>query len=641
MMIRTKLKTVIYLCIMLAAISSITVFYSFRNMEQKLDEKRNIHDMVRGLFDLTILTDEYLLYHEKRPLEQWNRQYNALAGSIEARALKPSHNAYPISLEDDYKDVKTLFSRLIAVMKNPPFQDNVELSHQLRSHLQSQILTKNHELVTRAGRLEEIAEREQLAGQKRMGWLILGIIAAVCISVIGLTLFVRKRIVHPFEKLNEGVKSIGKGNLDVRIDTKAQDEIGELSREFGRMVSRLREVMVSRTSLQEEVTQRKQAEEALRDAALELEQRVEERTAELEKTNRKLTQEIENRGRLNQELEGALVENQALRERLKAENIYLKQEIKLGHTHKNIVGESEAIKGVLEKVEQVAKTDTSVLIQGETGTGKDLVAQAIHNVSLRRDKTMVKVNCAALPPTLIENELFGREKGAYTGAFSRQVGRFEIADGSTIFLDEISELSIELQGKLLRVLQDGRFERLGATDTIKVDVRLIAATNRDLESAIKEGSFREDLFYRLNVFPIYVPPLRDRREDIPSLVWTFIKGFERRMGKSFDTISQRSMELLQSYPWPGNVRELKNLIERMMILCEGEILHIELPGLGAGANVFEGLTLEAMERKHILSVLEQTDWRVSGQKGAAEILGLKPTTLNSRMKKLGITRSVN
>ena len=768
MLIRTKLKIVIYLCILLAAMSSVTVFYSLRNMEQKLDERRNINDMVRGIFDLTVLTDEYLLYHEKRPLAQWNRQYNALAGLIEMRAPEPSHRAYLVNLEDEYKDVKKLFSRLIAASNNPPFPDNVELSHRLKSHLQSQILTKNHELVTRADRIEKMVERELLTGQMKTGRLMLGIIAAVCTAVIGLILFVRKDIVRPFEKLNEGVKSISEGNLQVRIGIKARDEIGELSRAFDRMASRLNDVMVSRSSLQEEVTQRKQtedalnkerdfiaavlstagalvivvdregrivrsnracedltgysfeevegkqfwnmfllpeeklsvievfqdlqtgsfpnvhenhwisrtgerhliawantalideegrveyvigtgiditekreAEKALRVAASELEHRVEKRTAEVEEINRRLTQEIENREKLNMELSHALAENQEFREHLKAENIYLKQEINLGHTHKNIVGESEAIKGVLEKVEQVAETDTSVLIQGETGTGKDLVAQAIHNLSLRRDKTMVKVNCAALPPTLIENELFGREKGAYTGAFSRQVGRFEIANGSTIFLDEVSELSIELQGKLLRVLQDGRFERLGATESIEVDVRVIAATNRDLESAIKEGSFRDDLFYRLNVFPIYVPPLRDRKEDIPSLVWTFIKGFERRMGKSFDTISQRSMELLQDFPWPGNVRELKNLIERMMIMCEGEILHVELPSLGAGTNIYEGLTLEAMERKHIQSVLEQTDWRVSGRKGAAEILGLKPTTLNSRMKKLGIKRSVN
>ncbi len=222
-----------------------------------------------------------------------------------------------------------------------------------------------------------------------------------------------------------------------------------------------------------------------------------------------------------------MAENQELRERLKAENIYLKQEITLSHSHENIIGQSEAIKDVLSLVEQVAKTKSLVLIQGETGTGKELIAQAIHSTSSRRDKTMVKVNCAALPPTLIENELFGREKGAYTGAFSRQMGRFEIANGSTLFLDEIGEMPIELQGKLLRVLEEGQFERLGATSSIKVDVRLIAATNRDLTSAIKEGRFREDLFYRLNVFPIHLPPLRDRREDIPELIWAFIKEFER------------------------------------------------------------------------------------------------------------------
>ncbi len=1066
MMIRTKLKIVIYLCVTLGVISGIAVFYSFRHMEQKLQERREIHAIVRGVFDLTVLADEYLLYHEKRPLEQWNRIYNSLSGLIDG-ARDPSHRAYLVGLKDDYKDLKVLFSRLIVAYKNPMFKDDLELSQQLESHRQSQILAKNQELVTRSDRLQERAERELLTGQKRIGRLIFGIIVAVSVSIIGLTLFIRKGVVLPFESLIEVAESIGKGNLDVRIETKARDEIGELSRTFDQMVSRLKVVMVSRTSLQEEVTHRKRAEEelkkerdfisailstagamvvvldregrivrfnracekltgysfdevegiflwnrlllpeekqsvievfddlkagkfpnisenrwisragehrlitwantalvdeegrveyvigtgiditekreaekAVRDAASELERRVEERTAEIEEANRMLKGEIEDRKRLQialtrsekrfrvfmdhaptaiylkdeslkfiygnrtvldylgvtldqfvgktshdyfppdiansheeddkkvldqgmdckgapwkaevgvetrwwfdikfpvdpetqehlvggisvdiselkrseqaleerlefekllaglasrllnvtvpkfqatireeltrlgeflevdqvlifeieggqtassksigwrrkgietggfshedtgdqhfpwigkkaleggaiafstldeipqqgaEELEyfrsvgikslaviplcaektdlgllvldtfrsettwsedfmGRLVligeiftsvlarkqgeevmqrimaENQELRERLKAENIYLKQEITLSHSHENIIGQSEAIKDVLSLVEQVAKTKSLVLIQGETGTGKELIAQAIHSTSSRRDKTMVKVNCAALPPTLIENELFGREKGAYTGAFSRQMGRFEIANGSTLFLDEIGEMPIELQGKLLRVLEEGQFERLGSTSSIKVDVRMIAATNRDLTSAIKEGRFREDLFYRLNVFPIHLPPLRDRREDIPELIWAFIKEFERSMGKSVNSISQKSMKLMQSYSWPGNVREMRNVIERMMILCQGDALHIDLPSLEPGAASPDGMSLEQTERKHILSVLEQIDWRVGGQNGAAEILGLKRTTLLTKMKKLGIQR---
>ncbi len=258
-----------------------------------------------------------------------------------------------------------------------------------------------------------------------------------------------------------------------------------------------------------------------------------------------------------------------LQERLEAENRYLREEIQLRHGHEEIVGESDALKSVLARVERVAETDTAVLILGETGTGKELVAKAIHRYSPRRERQLISVNCAALSPTLIESELFGREKGAYTGAAGKQVGRFEIADGGTIFLDEVGELPLEVQAKLLRVLQCGEFERLGSSRTIRVDVRVIAATNRDLVQAMREGSFRRDLYYRLNVFPITVPPLRDRREDIPLLVWAFVKEFEKVMGHYVERLSARSMEALKTYPWPGNVRELRNVIERAMILCQG------------------------------------------------------------------------
>jgi transcriptional regulator with GAF, ATPase, and Fis domain len=288
-------------------------------------------------------------------------------------------------------------------------------------------------------------------------------------------------------------------------------------------------------------------------------------------------------------------------------------------------------------VEQVARTESTVLIHGETGTGKELLARAIHRISDRSARPMVKVNCAALPSTLIESELFGREKGAYTGALTRQVGRFEIADGATIFLDEISELPLELQVKLLRVLQEGQFERLGSSTTTEVDVRVIAATNRDLEKLVEQGAFRDDLFYRLNVFPIHVPPLRERREDIPQLVWSFIEEYSERMGKRIDSIPRRSMETLQHYAWPGNVREIRNTVERAMILCTGNVLRIE-PPTTPESKAFQNQTLEEVQRAHILQVLEQTGWKVRGKNGAAEVLGLKPSTLESRMSKLGIKR---
>lgn len=305
-------------------------------------------------------------------------------------------------------------------------------------------------------------------------------------------------------------------------------------------------------------------------------------------------------------------------------------------SHHGIIGESRHIHKVVEKINQVAKTESAVLIFGETGTGKELVAKAIHELGSRCDRFMVNVNCAALPGSLIESELFGREKGAYTGALTSQIGRFESADKSTLFLDEISELPLQIQAKLLRVLEDGKFEKLGSTSTVNVDVRLIAATNRDLEKDIQEGRFRNDLFFRLNVFPIVVPPLRERKEDIPILVWHFIKLYSRSMGKLIEHISQEDMESLQSHHWPGNVRELKNVIEKAMIECQGHVLQVKLNGqqtLAAG----EFITMEEMQIRHIRSALAKTRNIVSGKKGAANLLGMNPKTLWSRMKKLGIS----
>lgn len=343
------------------------------------------------------------------------------------------------------------------------------------------------------------------------------------------------------------------------------------------------------------------------------------------------------RKQVDLELRSAFSEIQELKDRLQHENIFLREEIKTIQKHPEIIGESDAIQNVLSKVEQVAKTNSNVLILGETGTGKELVARAIHNFSTRKKHTMVTVSCAALPASLVESELFGREKGAYTGAITKQVGRFELANGSTIFLDEIGELPMELQVKLLRVLQEGHFERLGSSKTISVDVRVIAATNRDLVKMTKEGKFREDLFYRLNVFPIRVPPLRERPEDILSLTWSFIKEFSNNMGKRIDTIKRESLEAMQRYTWPGNVRELRNAIERAMITSNARTLKVEVQEK-SNSIISQDFTLEEWERRYIMDVLEKTRWRIRGKKGAAEILGLNPSTLYSRMKKLGIQR---
>ena len=342
-----------------------------------------------------------------------------------------------------------------------------------------------------------------------------------------------------------------------------------------------------------------------------------------------------NRKQTETELKRSYEEIRDLKDKLQAEAEFLRSEIRSCRNRAEIIGQSEALSKVMIQAEQVAPTESTVLISGETGTGKELIARAIHDMSLHRDKVMVKVNCASLPATLVESELFGREKGAYTGALTRQIGRFEMADGSTIFLDEIAELPLELQAKLLRVLQEGEFERLGSPKTIKVHVRVIAATNRNLMEAVKTEKLRKDLFYRLNVFPIAVPPLRDRIEDIPMLVWAFLNEFSEKMGKQILRIEKRDMEALQRYSWPGNVRELRNIIEHAVIISSGSTLEIKLPQ-DAEKGISWAKTLEEVEYRHIMDVLRHTAGRIKGASGAARILGMIPSTLASRMKKLGI-----
>jgi transcriptional regulator with GAF, ATPase, and Fis domain len=346
------------------------------------------------------------------------------------------------------------------------------------------------------------------------------------------------------------------------------------------------------------------------------------------------------RKQTEEELRTAYIEIKQLKDRLEAENIYLRQEIETALGFDTIVGKSDTLKYVLYRVGQFAPTDTTVLIMGETGTGKGLIARAIHSFSKRKDRPMIHVNCAALPANLIESELFGREKGAFTGAQEKQIGRFELAHKGTIFLDEIGELPMELQSKLLRILEDGAFERLGSPHTIKVDVRVIASTNRDLEEEVRNGRFREDLFYRLNVLPMTVPPLRQRRDDIPLLVESFVGKFNKKFGKHITSVPQDIMSALQSYPWHGNVRELMNVVERAVITGRNSVLHIAekvdatLPSPQEATNK----SLEATEREHILKVLKETGWKVEGPKGTALILGINPSTLRTRMKKLGIQR---
>jgi len=335
-----------------------------------------------------------------------------------------------------------------------------------------------------------------------------------------------------------------------------------------------------------------------------------------------------------------LEEIERLKLLLEKENVYLREEIKSGQGFQKIVGSSDALHYVSFRVQQVAPTDATVLILGETGTGKGLVAHAIHELSARKDRPMITVNCAALPANLIESELFGREKGAFTGAHAKQVGRFEVANGGTIFLDEIGEMPLELQAKLLRVLQEGEFERLGSPRTIKVDARVIAATARDLKAEIRSNRFREDLFYRLNVFPISMPPLRMRRDDIPQLVRHFVDKYARKIGRTIKSIPKAVIKSLQEYAWPGNVRELEHVIERAVITSTGPVLQIadRLEGEAVHAKEEPPEELAAMEKEHILRVLRKTRWKINGPGGAAALLNIHPSTLRFRIKKLGLER---
>ena len=363
-----------------------------------------------------------------------------------------------------------------------------------------------------------------------------------------------------------------------------------------------------------------------------------------------IVRDISRRKEAEESLKKALAEVQRLKDQLHQENIYLKQEIRDASNFGEIIGQSESLRRVLSRAEQVAPLNTTVSIFGETGTGKELLAHAIHKLSPRRNRTLIKVNCAALPGSLIESELFGHEKGAFTGADARRPGRFEIAHGGTLFLDEVGELPLDLQSKLLRVLEEGEFERLGGTHTLKVDVRVIAATNRNLEEAVRKGEFRSDLYYRLNIFPITLPPLRDRKEDIPILVTHLVRHLSQKLGKTIDAISQDTMAKLRNYPWPGNVRELRNVIERAVIITQGsqlrliddldsQALELDVQEETALQGVFQvGGTLEQTEYNLITQTLKKVHWKVEGPGGAAELLNIHPSTLRSRMRKLRIER---
>jgi len=387
---------------------------------------------------------------------------------------------------------------------------------------------------------------------------------------------------------------------------------------------------------------RKQFEEKLQKAHDNLERIVLERTTDLLKANLQLTEEIEERKKSEYSLRGAYAEIKHLKEQLEAENVYLEQEVARQYNFGEIIGQSTLLARVFSQIDQVAPINATVLLLGETGTGKGVVARAIHSRSNRKGRPLITVNCATLPATLVESELFGRERGAFTGSDTKQIGRFELADGGTIFLDEIGEMPLELQCKLLRIIQDGEFERLGNPRTIKTDVRIIAASNRNLEEEVKNGKFREDLFYRLNVFPITLPPLRQRKEDIPLLVNHFIDKFNNKIGKKIEAVSRDTLKLLQEHNWPGNVRELESAVERAVIISQGNTLQI-LDRFDTFKKAEESAdqetkSLAELEHDHILQVLRKTSWRIEGSNGAAVILGLNASTLRARMRKFGIVR---
>lgn len=362
---------------------------------------------------------------------------------------------------------------------------------------------------------------------------------------------------------------------------------------------------------------------------------------DLKAQNKQLIEDLKT---ANQQLQKANSEIKKLKSKVEAENVYLKQEIDADHESGLIIGSSNSLKAVTQKIEQVAKMNTTVLILGETGTGKELVARSIHKASQRSAQPFVKLNCAALPASLVESELFGYEKGAFTGAQQNKIGMFEIANGGTIFLDEVGEMPIEIQAKLLRVLQDGEFYRIGASKPVNVDVRVIAATNRLLEKEIEKGNFRSDLFYRLNIFPIRIPPLRERTEDIGPLVSHFIPKYQRKLGVPTKSVPEKTLKTLLNHSWPGNVRELEGVIERCMIMSAGEALDLsDWSGNGNTTNgvavVAEGnntISLHELEKQHILNVLNRVNWKISGKDGAAEVLKLNPNTLRSKMIKFGI-----
>ena len=596
MRISTKLRIGYIFSAIVVILAGTIIIVSFKQLHNAAGELRFVDTIMQSVFELNLAGHEFLLHQEKRPKAQWEITYQALIRLLDQKnPLSPNHQSVLIKLREDLALAQTLFADFASRQTSSSAFSEGDLSRKIQSRLQNQLILKTQRMLSHATQLKHQIEDELFSIQRYTNWMIITLIVASALLSIIIGYVISRSIIVPVKNLLRGTEIIGSGNLEFRLQTDRRDEIGQLSESFNRMINDLTTVMVSRDGLED---------------------RIAERTAELQ---------------------GAYAEITELKEQLETESTYLQEEIKLEHNFENIIGQSEELKYVLYQVEQVAATDSSVLILGETGTGKELVARAIHRLSSRCKRVLVKVNCAALPAELIESELFGREKGAFTGATTTQVGRFELAKGSTILLDEIGELPLALQAKLLRVYESGEFERLGTPKTLYSDARIIAATNRDLEDEVRQGRFREDLWYRLKVFTITLPPLRQRKADIPLLIKWFMDQLSRKMGKPAVEISKHTIQDLQDYHWPGNVRELKNMVESALIIGRGDKLKFNIPKTQEN-RTRDFKPFEEMERDYILLVLREMNWKVQGANSAASVLEMNPNTLRARLKKLGIKK---
>jgi len=596
MRISTKLRTGTIVSALVVILAGTIIIVEFKQLHKAARELRFVDTIMQSVFELNLAGHEFLLHQEKRPKAQWDITYQALIRLLdEKNPLSNNRQSMLIRLREDLALAQTRFAEFASRQTSSSAFSEGDPSRKIQTRLQNQLILQTQRMLSHATQLKHQIEDELFATQRYTNGIIITLIVASTLLSIIIGYLISRSIIVPVKALLQGTEIIGSGNLEFRLEMDRRDEIGQLSESFDKMINDLNTVMVSRDGLED---------------------RIAERTAELKR---------------------AYNEIMSLKERLEAESTYLQEEIKLEHSFENIIGQSEELKYVLYQAEQVASTDSSVLILGETGTGKELVARAIHRLSARSNRVLVKVNCAALPAELIESELFGREKGAFTGATTTQIGRFELAKESTIFLDEIGELPLALQAKLLRVYESGEFERLGNPKTLHSDARIIAATNRNLEDEVRQGRFREDLWYRLKVFTVTLPPLRQRQADIPMLITWFMDQLSRKMGRPAVEIPKHTIQALQDYHWPGNVRELGNMVESALITTRGNKMNLEIPQT-SDHPISDFKPFEEMERDYILQVLKATNWKVQGANSAASVLQMNPNTLRARIKKLGIIK---